>query len=370
MPDVTTLEEKRIRIPFHIHPYKFEQGLHAVEKADTSNGGVKRRYLVGITSGMKIDGHGERMTKACIDYMQEQAKSGSILLYEGQHGVTFTEDIGKLVDSEVTPTGEWITTYRLYDALDGFPEGSDKLNRADTLWKQVNGFPPYVDEKTGAPRPLQKGFSIEGYIPDNGILSVSETGQRVINRVLIDGSLVTPRPAYTDSVITAVYKALDELQPDRRNYVSDNIRGKFLRKIETEKQKDSYYQQRFKLEEALNDAIDEIMVNGVQSIDRLNILFDEYKAVVIPLIMQHGAIFYNPAQPAQPQAGSVVHMSKAGRERLRVLKSIEGQLAVYLETRQKDQVKKSLNKEARNDTGSNSAKRFRSTGKADYRKHN
>ena len=67
MPDVTTLEEKRIRIPFHIHPYKFEQGLHAVEKADTSNGGVKRRYLVGITSGMKIDGHGERMTKACID---------------------------------------------------------------------------------------------------------------------------------------------------------------------------------------------------------------------------------------------------------------------------------------------------------------
>ena len=125
----------RIHIPFHCHPYGFEKKLHAVTKDDGE--GRQRRYLVGITSGMKTDGHGERMTKRCVDKMQTQAKSGEVLLYEGQHGVNYTNDIGRLVESDITEAGDWITTYRLYDTFDGFAEGSSTLEKADKLWRQT-----------------------------------------------------------------------------------------------------------------------------------------------------------------------------------------------------------------------------------------
>ena len=53
----------------------------AIIAEHTDSEGKKRRYLKGCSSGMKVDGHGERMTKNCIKNMQEQAKSGNILLY-------------------------------------------------------------------------------------------------------------------------------------------------------------------------------------------------------------------------------------------------------------------------------------------------
>lgn len=321
-------KSERIKIPFHVHPYKFEEGLHAVEKADKD--GKKRRYLKGITSGLKFDGHGERMTKACVQKMENQARTGSILAYEGQHGVTFTDDLGKLVESEITPTGEWITTYRLYDEMDGFEPGSRTLERADKLWRQVNGLHPYVDEE-GNPRPLQKGFSIEGYIPEGGILEMSESGQRVINDVDLDGVLITPRPAYTDSVITAIYKALDELTPQKKITISENIRGKFINKIEDENRKQSYYSKRYKLEDALNETIEEIMSHEVQVRDRLNLLFDEYKQMMIELLVGHVGVFIRPKdQPDIPEEGAV---DVAKMQRMRLLKSIEGQLKGFLDVK-------------------------------------
>lgn len=355
----TLTKDKRIPIPFHIHPYKFEEGMHAVEKADSQ--GSKKRYLRGITSGLKLDGHGERMTKSCIDKMQNQAQSGNILLYEGQHGVTYTEDIGKLVDSEITPTGEWITTYRLYDESDGFEKGSSTLEKADKLWRQVNGLHPYVDTE-GNPKPIQKGFSIEGFIPEGGIVSMSESGQRVIDGVDLDGVLVTPRPSYSDSVITSIYKALDELTPAKRINISENIRGKFINKIEDENRKNSYYSKRFKLEDALTESIEEIMNNGSQVRDRLNLLFDEYKNMMIELLISHAGVFIRPInQQDLPDNPGGVDVAKMQR-RTRVLKNIQDQLKVLVDERSR--VEKSKAKKEKKYGRRNSTKRTFPRGKA------
>lgn len=355
------VQSKRIKIPFHIHPYKFEEGLHAVEKSDTQ--GRKRRYLVGITSGMKTDGHGERMTKSCVDNMQEQAKSGIIRLYVGQHNVDHVEDIGKLVDSNVNQLGEWITSYRLYDDFDGLEKGSNKLQRADTLWRQVNGLPPYVDDETGQPRPLQFGFSIEGYIPDGGIVEMSETGQRTIQRVDLDGVLVTPRPSYKDSALTAVYKALDELDPSKRITVSENIRGKFINRIEDERRRESYYSKRFKLDEALDESIDEIMTRGMQVHDRLQLLFSEYSTMMIQLIMEHRGVFVRPKdQPDVPDDTGAVNVAKKLR-RVQVLKNIEDQMSGLVGSYTK-RATKSKSKEIVH--GRNSTKRTKPRRKAHH----
>jgi len=268
--------DKGIHIPFHIHPFLFDLQQHAVEKTDES--GNKRRYLYGISSGMKKDGTGERMTKECIDDMQLQANSGEILLYPSPHGVRDIDDIGRLVESTITPGGDWVTTYRLYDQHDGL--GPVKLENVDNLWKQINGLPPY---KT----PKQKGFSIEGYIPDDGIIEMSETGQRTIGKVNLDGAIVTSRPAYTDSVLTAVYKALDVLPAKRRLAETENIRGTFMNLIHDEEVKQSYYSKRYKMDEALQDTIDKIMSRGTEVQDRLNLLFGEYSQMMIPVSYTH-----------------------------------------------------------------------------------
>jgi hypothetical protein len=302
-----------------------EKGLHAVEKTDEK--GHKRRYLKGITSGMKTDGHGERMTKACIADMEAQARKGSVLLYEGQHGVKHTEDLGKLVDSQVTKTGEWITIYRLFDELDGFESTSKTLESADKLWKQVNGLPPYVDEQNN-PKPKEKGFSIEGYIPDGGIIQMTEDGRRVINKVDLDGVLVTPRPSYKDSVITAVYKALDELPPDRKEGLSDHVRKSFMERIELDTNVHTYYNKRYKLDDILNDSIQEIMERGTQVQDRLELIFDQYGKLMIQLLIEHAGVFKRPAdQPDIPEQGAV---DVAKMQRMNVLKNIEGQLKGYV----------------------------------------
>lgn len=329
--------DNRIKIPFSIHPFdklyvehcgrddqrellKSDGNIHTVEKSDSE--GRKRRYLKGITSGMKTDGHGERMTKKCIAMMQEQANSGEILLYEGQHGVTHTEDVGRLVESKITPMGDWITLYRIYDQYDDV--GPNKLERADTLWKQVNGLPPYK-------KPLQKGFSIEGFIPDGGIVEMSENGQRTIDAVELDGVLVTPRPAYETAIASAIYKALDELPPDQKLRTSENIRGKLMGKIHNDKLKQNYYSKRFKLEDALNEAIDEIIRGGVQVRDRLDLLFQEYSQMMIDLILEYKAQFIEEVEPQDrpdlPDGSGAVDVAK-GR-RVQVLNGIIGQLERY-----------------------------------------
>jgi hypothetical protein len=272
-------QKNPVKISFHFAPYHFEAKEHCVEKAE---GEQKRRYLKGVSSGIKVDGHGERMTMKAINSFQRQAKSGDILLYEGQHGVDYTDDIGRLVNSEIMPDGDWMTTYRLYDSLDGM--GSYTLERADKLWKQINGLPPYT-------RPKQKGFSIEGEIPENGILAMDESGKRMIDDVILQGTVVVPRPAYQDSVAQAVYKALGLDSPFKiRKMLSRGL----AESIEARKVENEYFAKRMEISDTLDDIVKGVMTDNVgNEEERLGLLFDEYKKLMVPLILQSKGLFSN-----------------------------------------------------------------------------
>lgn len=268
---------KRTRISFHFQPKGFENKSHAILKED---GGNERRYLTGIASGLDIDGHGERMTEAAVKSFQEQSKSGNILLYEGQHGVNFVDDIGKLVDSNVTESGEWVCEFRLYDELDNM--GGVTLEKADKLWRQVNGIAPYD-------HPLQKGFSIEGEIPEGGIVSMDMSGKRIIDDVTLDGVVVVPRPAYKDSIATAVYKALGLKTPWK---IRKNLTHTLQEKIDEEDARDAYFKRKFQLDSALEEEIRGIMIQTFPDLrEPLNMVFDEYRDLMVRLIMESEDMF-------------------------------------------------------------------------------
>lgn len=269
------------KISFKFHPNDFENKAHAVEKAE---GGKKRRYLRGVSSGMATDLHGERMTEACIKSFHDQATSGDVLLYEGQHGVDYTDDIGKLVNSEITAVGDWMTEYRLYDEDDEV--GPNTLEKADKLWKQVNGLPPYT-------RPKQKGFSIEGDIPDGGIMHVNESGQRVMNDVHLDGVVVVPRPAYGSSIASAVYKALQIVPPEVAEKVRKEYKNALQDRIQGIESQSNYYQKKSTIENGLEESIADILQTDHFGTERekLEILFDEYSGMMIDLILQHEVVF-------------------------------------------------------------------------------
>lgn len=274
------MEESR-KISFRFHPNDWDHNNHAVEKDE---GGRKRRYLVGISSGMRKDLHGENMTEACIKSFQEQADSGDILLYEGQHGVNFVDDIGKLTHSEITPAGDWLTEYRLYDEDDNM--GAVTLEKADKLWKQVNGIAPYT-------RPKQKGFSIEGEVPEGGIMSIDGTGKRVMNSVHLDGVVVVPRPAYKDSIASSVYKALGVIPPDVVDKIHKNLGERLHEKVRQAEVSSTFYQKKFIIESELEDAICEILSKDKfgTSKEKLQILFQEYSDLMVDLILQNEGIF-------------------------------------------------------------------------------
>lgn len=163
--------------------------------------GVKHRYVCGIASGTRIDQHGERLTQHCIDSIVRQCNEGDILLYADVHGVKASEDIGILTDFHLDEKGDWIVEFRLYDESDKVDTKS--LETADKLWKQLNGFPPYR-------KPRRKGFSIEGYVPDENGMVEKKENFGIIDDIVLEGVVVVPEPAYQDSVIHAVYKALGE----------------------------------------------------------------------------------------------------------------------------------------------------------------
>jgi hypothetical protein len=266
------------KIKFIFHPYGFENKQHVVEK---EYNGVMRRYLKGITSGVAVDGHGEKMTEACIRSFQDQAKRGDILLFAGKHGVDFTDDIGILTDSEILPNNDWLTEYRLYDESDGV--GETTLEKGDKLWKQSKGLLPY---KT----PKQFGFSIEGTIPKEGILSVDKDGKKIMDKVLLDGVVVVPRPAYQTSISQAIYKALGE---HSQWNVEKSIKLNFKTKIEIEQMENDYFRKRYQFQSLLENEVDRIMTDPYigDKQEALALIFDEYKSVMLELVLNSAELF-------------------------------------------------------------------------------
>lgn len=266
---------EKVSLSFHFGPYDFEHQGHAVTKADES--GNARKYLGGVASGMREDMHGERMTQKCIKSFIEQANSGDILLYPDIHGVKYTEDIGILKEARILPNGDWYTEFRLYDEYDDVDSRSREV--ADKLWKQVNGLAPYT-------KPKQKGFSIEGFVPEESIIQMDEDGgRRVMDDVLLDGVVVVPRPAYQDSIAHAIYKALGETPP----WVVENKLRNVLKKGEVE---NAYFRRKFAAEEAFESLVTDIMnsdsVNKAEQVDQV---VKEYGGVLRELVINSEAAF-------------------------------------------------------------------------------
>lgn len=291
-------------ISFRFHPFKMEKGEHVVEKVHK---GVRRRYLRGISSGILRDGHGERMTTKCLKSMHKQGKTGDVLLFAGLHGVNFVDDVGVLSNSDVIDNRDWLTEYMLHDPSDGFDPSGATMENVDKLWKQVNGIRPYK-------RPIQKGFSIEGIIPDGGIMDgkLQKDGsmtERVIDDMILDGVVVVSRPAYTDSVVSAVYKALKELAPIGVEKLHKNLHDTISGKLVDEENKRNFYQQFYLINDILIEKIEMIMsIEDGRETQRLDILMDEYRTALIPLILQHGDIFRS--DPALISGGGVTVITR------------------------------------------------------------
>ena len=287
--------ENKIRIPFHFSPYELNSGSNAVEKSDDK--GIKRRYLEGVTSGPQWDQHKERMTEHCIKKFMEQANSGDVLLYPDVHGIRSTQDIGILCSADILANGDWHTVYRLYDEYDDVDSVAKEI--ANKLWLQVNGLPPYKHLR-------QKGFSIEGFIPDGAILQAQkdENGnltQRVIDDVLLDGVVVVPRPAYKDSIANAVYKALGEMNPMHVEKVLAIAKGEFSKALENKKIENEYFKRKWELADALERSIESVMSGDHPAKDQeLDVIFDEYKRTTIPLILASESRFQDEASEDKP----------------------------------------------------------------------
>ena len=282
------MEEAVVKnIAFGFHPYNFDKRGHCVEKAE---GTKKRRYLVGISSGSKFDQQDERMTDKCIKSMLSQGNSGDILLYPDVHGIKASEDIGKLILTKVLKDGDWYTEYKLYDEEDGI--GPVKAEKIDTIWKQMNGLPPYK-------QPIQKGFSIEGYIPPEGIISAERDGngnisKRVIDDVRLDGVCLVPRQAYKPAVAMAVYKALGELNPYRESAIRKGIKDELTRSISDNEIKDEYYKKRWDIQDVMDRSIERVMSgSGPDKKRQLEVLFEEYQELMVDVILKSESIFLN-----------------------------------------------------------------------------
>lgn len=264
------------RVSFHFHPYDWEKKGHVVEKSE--DGITKRRYLCGITSGLKIDGHGEQMTEKCIKSFMDQANSGDILLYPDVHGIKASQDIGRLTVAKVLDDGDWYTEYRLYDDSDEI--GPVKKEIVDTLWKQLNGFPPYT-------KPKQKGFSIEGIIPDSAV-GYNTMNKGIIDDVSLDGVVLVPRPAYLDSMATAITKALGGTTVYRANSIQETLREK----VQQQEINEQYYKLKWDYQDALEQIVESIMKkNNNNKQEELEIALDEYKRLMIELVMNSSEIF-------------------------------------------------------------------------------
>ena len=300
------------KIQFLFHPADIENNNHVVEKSEN---GKKRRYLKGIASGTQVDGQGERITQNCVKSFQDQANKGDILLYADRHKVAYSADIGILTKSEVLPIGDWLVEFRLYDETDAV--GANTMETTDKMWKQLNGLPPYTT-------PKQKGFSIEGFIPENGILSMSQDGKRVIDQVILDGCVVVPRPAYRTSVAQAIYKALDEMAPWN---IEKAIGNTFRNLIATEEIQNSYYRKRFRFQDRLEEQIETIMITDgmVDKKEILEKLFNEYSEAMIELVLQSTPIFdksrSNSEQNSEETIGEL-YKSNFKNDRISVIKSM------------------------------------------------
>jgi ABC-type antimicrobial peptide transport system permease subunit len=154
----------------------------------------------------------------------------------------------------------------------------------------MNGIAPYK-------KPMQNGFSIEGSIPEDQIVSaeIAENGmmtKRVVNEVLLEGVCLVPRQAYPSSIASAVYKSLGELQPSKKDRLRKSFDDVFSSINNRQNIGEEYWDSKWRLNEALDETIQRIMtINRNTKREELEIAFDSYKNYMIDLIMKSEIIF-------------------------------------------------------------------------------
>ena len=255
------------KVKFLFSTIKQSNNNYAVEK---DLNGVKRRYIEGVASGSNVDGHGEVVTQNCIMSFMKQANSGDVLLYPDIHGIRSTDDIGILVAAKVLDNGDWWVRFRLYDKLDKV--AARNIEVADMEWKQLCGLPPYT-------KPRQKGFSIEGDIPEGGIKDMIDGDKRVMDDIILDGVVLVPKPAYKASVAMAVQKALIKKEDGMLN--STNAEGLIRQKLVGDDNLTTSYARRTKIQDTFDSLFEDICKSDDPDKDqKLSSLMDEYKAMM------------------------------------------------------------------------------------------
>jgi hypothetical protein len=231
------------------------------------------------------------------------------LLYPDVHGIKSSEDIGILSGFKVLDNGDWYVEFRLYDESDGVDQAS--IDKGKKLWSQINGIEPYTT-------PKKMGFSIEGYIPGNQGLLIREQ-QGVIDDVVIEGVVLVPRPAYKDSVVHAVYKALGEVPPwEYRNRFRSGLREA----LKDKEAKDEYYARRYEIDATKDGLIDDLMAEGFPDIeDKLKMIFQEYSDLMIELILNSSSVF-----TAVEKDMASPYENTPGAQEVEILQKLQGQL--------------------------------------------
>jgi hypothetical protein len=232
--NTSVIDKKTFKFLFHpCNPVTKEiirdGGENSIDREDGKN-----KYLVGITSGMSTDYHGDRMSKEAIEDMASQALDKDITLY-ANHNKDYNRAIGIMTKAEVTQNGELYCEYRLWNDEDGVPQ--QEYEDAQHIWKMINGIKPYTKKR-------QFGFSIEGYIRDNDIEKTASG--KLIKKVDLDPgvSLVT-KPAYNYSVASAIMKSID---------ANKTQKGILDTTIDQSKQISTFYEDRWEIEDAKGTA--------------------------------------------------------------------------------------------------------------------
>ena len=252
-----------------------------------------RRYVEGVSSGIGVDGHQERMTLKAIEGFMQQAQQGDVFLFADIHGIKASQDIGVLVDARIEPNGDWWTKYRIYDELDQ-NVGPNKLEVCNTVWAQMNGLPPYSHPQT-------RGFSVEGHIPPGGLISANKDGgERVMDAMVLHGVVLVEYPAYQPSIAQAVTKALDEISMEGPHTLESKMHEERLERLLMER--------KVRLDEVLDETIEDIMQDPTIT-DRRNALvavFNEYRDKMVEILMPQAATIVPQPLPSNIENSDVV----------------------------------------------------------------
>jgi hypothetical protein len=310
------LEKRKISLHFSLNPKI---------SVDKDLDGDKGRYLTGVASGLNEDAHGERVTANCIESLCRQAEEGDVLLFADQHGVKESEDIGLLKHFEVRPNGDWYVEFKLHDEKDKIDTAS--LEKANKLWAQVNGLSPYT-------KPREKGFSIEGYIPDDKILEDKKERLGIIDDMVLEGVVVVPKPAYHDSVIHAIYKSLEVTPPWK---VQKDARRKLRSSLVRKDLAGAYDRERFEIEAARDELIREAVDRNLESTENLGedlrLIFDEYKELAVELITKQPDFSGERVPALQAMADEKGPYQVRKSDRLTLLEELNSTLERLVKTR-------------------------------------